>query len=113
MVGHPAACYTSEVPPDEPADLEKKLADIEESTEQRTHSVADLIPEKSEEIHERADRLSERAEEHRRLADDNKEDGSTAADESEGEGQSGPEYSGRPSVLIKEDHALNSDTRPS
>jgi hypothetical protein len=93
------------VPPDEPADLEKKLADIEESTEQRMHFVADLIPEKSEEIHERADRLSERAEEHRRLADDNKEDGSTAADESEGEGQSGPEYSGPP-VLIKEDHAL-------
>jgi hypothetical protein len=30
--------------------------------------------------------LSERAEEHRRLADDNKEDGSTAEDESEGEG---------------------------
>ncbi|MGG7381354.1 hypothetical protein ACQ7B2_22280, partial [Escherichia coli] len=74
------------VRPDEPADLEKKLANIEESTEQRMHSVADLIPEKSEEIHERADRLSERAEEHRRLADDNKEDGSTAEDESEGEG---------------------------
>jgi hypothetical protein len=50
------------------------------------HSVADLIPEKSEEIDERADPLSERAEEHRRLADDNKEDGSTAEDESEGEG---------------------------
>jgi hypothetical protein len=83
VVGHPAACSTSGVPPDEPAALEKKLADIEESTEQRMHFVADLIPEKSEEIHERADRLSERAEVHRRLADDNKEDGSTAADESE------------------------------
>ena len=48
------------------ARLEGELAHVEEATEQRMHSVADLIPGKSEEIHERADRLSESAEEHRR-----------------------------------------------
>jgi hypothetical protein len=46
--------------------LEENLADVEEATEQRMPSVADLIPQKSEEIHERADRVSENAEEHRR-----------------------------------------------
>jgi hypothetical protein len=59
------ACYTSDMSSDERTELEEKLADVEEATEQRMHSVADLIPEKSEEIHERADRLSESAEEHR------------------------------------------------
>jgi K+/H+ antiporter YhaU regulatory subunit KhtT len=34
------------------ADVEEKLADVEEATEQRMHSVADLIPQKSEEIHD-------------------------------------------------------------
>jgi hypothetical protein len=33
------------------ADVEEKLADVEEATEERMHSVADLVPEKSEEIH--------------------------------------------------------------
>ena len=50
---------------DEPLELETKVAEAEEATEQRMHSVADLVP-GGEKIHERADRLSERAEEHRR-----------------------------------------------
>jgi hypothetical protein len=50
---------------DEHLELEKKVAEAEEATEQRMHSVADLVP-RGEKIHERADRLSERAEEHRR-----------------------------------------------
>jgi uncharacterized protein YecA (UPF0149 family) len=62
------------------ADAEEMLADVQEGTEQRMHSVADLIPQKDEEIHERADRLSESAEEHRRQAErrgaeDNEPDG--------------------------------------
>jgi hypothetical protein len=60
--------------------LEEKLANVEEATEQRMHSVADLIPQGSEEIHERADLLSECADEHRRRvqrrrADDNGPEG--------------------------------------
>jgi hypothetical protein len=50
---------------DERAELETKVAEAEEATEQRMHSVADLLP-GGKKIHERADRLSERAEEHRR-----------------------------------------------
>ena len=70
--------------------LEEKVAEAEEATEARMHSVADLLPQ-SEEIHERADRLSDRAVEHRRRverrrADDDEQDGVTALDESEGEG---------------------------
>jgi hypothetical protein len=73
------------VPSDERADLEAKLADLEEATEQRMHSVADLVPQSSERIHERADRLSDRAEEHRRRverrrADDNEQDALTDED---------------------------------
>jgi hypothetical protein len=48
------------------ARLEETLADVEEATAQRMHSVADLVPPRSEESHERADRLSESAEKHRR-----------------------------------------------
>jgi hypothetical protein len=53
------------------------VADLEEATEQRMHSVGDLVP-RSEDIHERA-RVSESAEEHRRRverrrADDNDSD---------------------------------------
>jgi hypothetical protein len=53
---------------------------VKEATEQRMHSVADLIPQKSEEINKRADRVSENAEEHRRRverrrADDDERDG--------------------------------------
>jgi hypothetical protein len=73
-------CYISDVSSEERERLEKNLADVEEATEQRMHSVADLIPPKSEEIHERADRVSENAEEHRRRverrrADDDERDG--------------------------------------
>jgi hypothetical protein len=75
--------YTG-VPSDERADLEEKLADLEEATEQRMHSVADLVPQSSERIHERADRLSDRAEERRRVvrrrADDNEQDALTDED---------------------------------
>jgi hypothetical protein len=49
------ACYMSGMSSEERdrqqeqlADVEEKLADVEEATEQRMHSVADLIPEKSE-----------------------------------------------------------------
>jgi hypothetical protein len=50
---------------DEGAELEKKVAEGEEATEQRMHSVAGLLP-GGKKIHERADGLSERAEEQRR-----------------------------------------------
>ena len=61
-----AVCYISGVSSEQRDRLEEELADVEEATEQRMHSAADLIPEKSEEIHERANRLSESAEEHHR-----------------------------------------------
>jgi hypothetical protein len=85
-----AVCYMSRVPSDERAELEEKVADLEEATEQRMHSVAELLPQ-SEKVHERADRLSDRAEEHRRRverrrADDNEQVDYTAEDELEGEG---------------------------
>jgi hypothetical protein len=60
-----AVCYMSRVSSKERAALEEKVAEAEEATEERMHSVADLVPQ-SEAIHERADRLSDRAEEHRR-----------------------------------------------
>ena len=65
------------------------MAGVEEATEERMHSVADLLPQ-NEEIHERANRLSERAEEHRRRiehrrADDNEQADYTTEGESEGE----------------------------
>jgi hypothetical protein len=59
----------SDVSSEKRADAEEKLAEVQEATEQRMHSVADLIPHKDEEIHERADRLSESAQEHRRQAE--------------------------------------------
>jgi hypothetical protein len=70
----------SDVSSEKRADAEETLANVQEATEQRMHSVADLIPQKDEEIHERADRLSESAEEHRRQAErrgaeDNEPDG--------------------------------------
>jgi hypothetical protein len=75
-----AVCYMSGVSSEERERLEENLADVEEATEHRMHSVADLIPEKGQEIHERADRLSKSAEEHRRRvqrrrADDDEQDG--------------------------------------
>jgi hypothetical protein len=71
-----AVCYMSDVPSEKRADLEKTLADVQEATEQRMHSVADLIPQKEEEIHERAERLSESAQEHRREAEHRRVDDS-------------------------------------
>ena len=70
----------SDVSSENRADADETLADVQEATVQRMHSVADLIPGKKEEIHERADRLSESAEEHRRQAErrraeDNEPDG--------------------------------------
>jgi hypothetical protein len=62
-----AICYISEVSSEKRPHLEKTLADVEEATEQRMHSVGDLVP-GSEQIHERADRLSESAQEHYRRA---------------------------------------------
>jgi len=55
-------------------DLEETLADVEEATEQRMHSVADLLPQ-SQNVHERADRLSENAEKHRRRVQRRRADG--------------------------------------
>jgi hypothetical protein len=74
----------SSVSSKERAELEEKVADVEEATEERMHSVAELIPQ-SEEVHERADRLSERAQEHRRAverrrADDKQSDALTDED---------------------------------
>jgi hypothetical protein len=51
----------------------RKVGGRGEATEQRMHSVADLIPQ-SEQIHERADRLSESAEKHRRRAQHSRDD---------------------------------------
>jgi hypothetical protein len=75
-----AVCYMSDVSSEKRAGAEETLADVQEATEQRMHSVADLIPQKEEQIHQRANRLSERAEEHRRQAErrldeDNEPDG--------------------------------------
>lgn len=56
------------------------LADVEEATEERTHSVADLLPD-SKEIHSHANRLSERAEEHRRRVHDRADDDNAPADD--------------------------------
>jgi hypothetical protein len=42
-------------------DLERRIADLEEDTEQRMHSVADLLLPEANRVHERADRLSQRA----------------------------------------------------
>jgi chromosome segregation ATPase len=79
-----AVCYTSRVSSKEREELEEKVAEAEEATEQRMHSVAELLPQ-SEKVHERADRLSERAEEHRRRverrrADDSERDAVTDED---------------------------------
>jgi hypothetical protein len=62
--------------------LEEKVADLEEATEQRMHSVADLVPDRDE-MHARADRLSERAEEHRRRVERRR----TEEDELDGESE--------------------------
>jgi DNA-directed RNA polymerase subunit F len=50
----PALCYLSEVSSEERERLEEKLPNVDEATEQRMHSVADLIPQGSEEIHVKA-----------------------------------------------------------
>ena len=51
------------------ADREEHLADVQEDTEQRMHSAADVLPE-GEWVHERADRLSARAQQHRDRAEE-------------------------------------------
>jgi hypothetical protein len=69
-----AVCYMSDVSSEKRADAKETLAEVQEATEQRMHSVADLIPQKEEEIHERADQLSESAQEHRREAERHRAD---------------------------------------
>jgi hypothetical protein len=54
------------VSPDQ-ADREEQLADVQEGTEQRMHSAADVLPD-SELVHERAEQLSARARQHRHRA---------------------------------------------
>jgi hypothetical protein len=49
-------------------DREEQLADIQEGTEQRMHSAADVLPD-SESVHERANQLSARAQQHRHRAE--------------------------------------------
>ena len=56
------------VSPDQ-ADREEQLADVQEGTEQRMHSAADVLP-GSELVHERADQLSARAQQHRHRAEE-------------------------------------------
>jgi hypothetical protein len=51
------------------AGREQQLAGVQEGTEQRMHSVADVLPD-SELVHERADKLSARAQEHRHRAEE-------------------------------------------
>jgi hypothetical protein len=55
------------VSPDQ-ADREEQLADVQEGTEQRMHSAAEVLPD-SELIHERADQLSARAQQHKHRAE--------------------------------------------
>lgn len=50
------------------ADREEQLADVQEGTEQRMHSAADVLPD-GESVHERAEQLSARAQEHRDRAE--------------------------------------------
>jgi hypothetical protein len=50
------------------AHREEQIAAVEESTEQRMHAVADLLPD-SGAVHQRANELSERAQSHRRRAE--------------------------------------------
>jgi Tfp pilus assembly protein PilN len=52
---------------DERSSFERRIGDLEEDTEQRMHSVADILPD-PDAVHERADRLSERAQKHHRHA---------------------------------------------
>lgn len=49
------------------AQLQEKIGRILESTEQRMHSVAHLLP-RRDDVHARADRLTERARDHFRRA---------------------------------------------
>lgn len=51
------------------ADREELLADVQEGTEQRMHSAADVLPD-SELVHERAHQLSARAQQHRDRAEE-------------------------------------------
>jgi hypothetical protein len=55
--------------PEQRADIEQRLADVEEATEQRMHAVADLLPDR-EQVDERASALSRRAGVHRERAEE-------------------------------------------
>ena len=50
------------------AGREEQLADVQEATEQRMHSSANVLP-GGESVHERADQLSTRARNHRHQAE--------------------------------------------
>jgi hypothetical protein len=70
----------SSVSSKERRDREEKIAEAEEATEERMHSVAELLPQ-SEEVHQRADRLSERAAERRRRIERRRPDGGNEQDD--------------------------------
>jgi chemotaxis regulatin CheY-phosphate phosphatase CheZ len=53
--------------PEQRARLEEQVGTVEETTEQRMHAVADLLPD-SDDVHERADQLTERSKQHFRRA---------------------------------------------
>ena len=55
------------------ADREDLLADVQEATEQRMHSAADLLHD-PERVHEKAERLSDKAQAHRQKAQDLRSD---------------------------------------
>ena len=55
------------------ARMARKLSEREEDTEQRMHSVADVLPD-PERVHERADRLTDQARAHQRRADQLEQD---------------------------------------
>jgi hypothetical protein len=57
----------------ERATREQQLADLEHETEERMHSVADLLPD-GKAFHQRADRISGRARARQRRADDLREE---------------------------------------
>jgi hypothetical protein len=73
----------------EQTDREEQLADVQESTEQRMHSTADVLPH-SESVHERADQLSARAQQHRDRAEQLRKSGPSSNEDAVGGGPSPP-----------------------
>lgn len=53
--------------PDRRADLEERIAAVEESTEQRIHEAAKRLPD-AKRVHSRADKLTKKAQAHLRHA---------------------------------------------